>query len=600
MPISMSIIKNEHGVFHVRKKVPKKLEATTAQAMGASRPRVAWLKQSLKTKDPKEAKRLAPPVLMKFDRILASAEALLAEHPLRTSLDKREIDRIADFFYAHELAADDEDRHGGSEALFLDAARQLDEAGIEYQTPFSMEPPPKFGMSPREMYKKQETLKTVLPVLRLDLARGNISRYQYEINALLEMFRINLDPGCVSYRELGMAVLKQFVRALEALERRQKGEAVDTPELPEVASDTPVSGESLLAALEGWKKAKRRSAATLREFEYAVKRFVELHTDLPIAKITRKHVREFRETLQETPKRRSGALIKATLPELLKWSREHPEAEKISPATINKLLGGVQAVAVWGRDNGLIPDEVPWADPFSNMRLEEAVPSRDPWQTDELKLLFGSPVFARGSRPAGGRGEAAFWLPLLALFTGARLGELAPLTTTDVTTDGPTNISVITIKEDVEQGRTLKTLVSRRVIPVHPELVCVGFLKFVDDVRSKEGREARLFPLLTPGPRDGLGEAWSKWFGRYIRDIGITNPDSVFHSFRHSFKDALRTAGVGEDVNDALLGHVGSGGVARRYGAKEMVRRFGLKQLADAVSKAIYPSLDLSHLDRAN
>jgi integrase len=79
----------------------------------------------------------------------------------------------------------------------------------------------------------------------------------------------------------------------------------------------------------------------------------------------------------------------------------------------------------------------------------------------------------------------------------------------------------------------------------------------------------------------------------------LTNRDSVFHSFRHSFKDALRAAGVGEDVNDALLGHVGPGTVARQYGAKEMVRRFGLKQLADAVSRAGYPGLDLSHLYRA-
>jgi hypothetical protein len=139
----MSIIKNEHGVFHVRKKVPKKLEAATAQALGVPKRRVAWLKQSLGTKDHKEAKRLAPPVLMKFDRILAQAEARLAALPLRTSLDKREIERIADYFYAHELAADEEDRReGGSEALFQDVARQLNEAGIEYETPFPIEPPP--------------------------------------------------------------------------------------------------------------------------------------------------------------------------------------------------------------------------------------------------------------------------------------------------------------------------------------------------------------------------------------------------------------------------------------------------------------------------
>ena len=129
------------------------------------------------------------------------------------------------------------------------------------------------------------------------------------------------------------------MRALEATERRHKGEVVDTPELPDVASGTPASGESLRAALEGWKKGKRRSATTLREFNYAIDRFVELHGDLPIAKITRKHVREFREALQQIPKRRKGPLIRATLPELLKWSRENPEADKVSPATINKLLG---------------------------------------------------------------------------------------------------------------------------------------------------------------------------------------------------------------------------------------------------------------------
>ena len=129
--ISMSIIKNEHGVFHVRKKVPKRLEEATATVMGRSKDRVAWLQRSLKTKDSREAKRRAPPVLMKFDRILAEAEALTAERPLRTSLDRREIERIAEFFYAHELAADEERRRNGdSEALFQDVARQLEEAGI--------------------------------------------------------------------------------------------------------------------------------------------------------------------------------------------------------------------------------------------------------------------------------------------------------------------------------------------------------------------------------------------------------------------------------------------------------------------------------------
>ena len=49
--------------------------------------------------------------------------------------------------------------------------------------------------------------------------------------------------------------------------------------------------------------------------------------------------------------------------------------------------------------SGLIPDVVPWADPFANMRLYEDVPTREPWHIDELRLLFSSPVFVGGGRP---------------------------------------------------------------------------------------------------------------------------------------------------------------------------------------------------------
>jgi hypothetical protein len=46
----MSIIQNEHGVFVVRKKVPKKLEEATAVVTGACKPRVAFLQRSLRRK----------------------------------------------------------------------------------------------------------------------------------------------------------------------------------------------------------------------------------------------------------------------------------------------------------------------------------------------------------------------------------------------------------------------------------------------------------------------------------------------------------------------------------------------------------------------
>jgi integrase len=157
-------------------------------------------------------------------------------------------------------------------------------------------------------------------------------------------------------------------------------------------------------------------------------------------------------------------------------------------------------------------------------------------------------------------------------------------------------VRFFTVIEDEETGRSVKTETSVRAVPIHPELVRIGFIEFVDGVRRSGGQSARLFPELQQGSKGGFGEAFSKFFGRYKRSLGIDNENSVFHSFRHGFKDALRAAGVNEDVNDALTGHGGGNAVARGYGSDDMVRRFGFATLNAAVEKAQYPGLDLSHL----
>ena len=165
--------------------------------------------------------------------------------------------------------------------------------------------------------------------------------------------------------------------------------------------------------------------------------------------------------------------------------------------------------------------------------------------------------------------------------------------------DAASGVRFLTVIEDEEASRSLKTETSVRAVPIHPELVRIGFIEFVDQVRSNGGQSARLFPKLQQGSKGGFGEAFSKWFGRYKRSLGIDNEKSVFHSFRHGFKDALRAAGVNEDVNDALTGHSGGNAVARGYGSDDMVRRFGFHTLCAAVEKARYSSLDLSHLQWA-
>jgi hypothetical protein len=357
------VAKNRHGVYYVRKKVPKLLEQSTAEVLGNGKSRQVFLKRSLDTKNLREANIRAKPVLIEFDRTLAQAEALAVRRPMRATLEKREIEQITNYFFAHQLAIDDEDRReGGSEQLFQSVAQQLSAADVEYTTEYQVGDPPKIGLSDREMQKRAETQAWTLPPSKQALARGDYSFLQWEIDELLKVFRINFDPKSPSYRELGLAMLRAYVKAIEAIAQRDKGEVVETPEIVDPKQSSCWASATLRAAYEGWKKSATRPANILREFNYAVDRFTELHGDLPVAQIKRPHVLRFREALQEMPLRRRGKLLAATLPELVEWSKEHASVQKVSAETVNKLLGGVQAVCVWARNNGLIPDDVPWFD----------------------------------------------------------------------------------------------------------------------------------------------------------------------------------------------------------------------------------------------
>ena len=260
------------------------------------------------------------------------------------------------------------------------------------------------------------------------LARGDIQHAEYKIEYALETFQINLDKNCRDYRKLGMEILRAYVNALRAISARFKGEPIETPPLVLPGETGIGSSGSLREALVGWQKERSPTKGVLNEYDRAVRLFTELHGNLAIVQIKRTHARTFREALQDLPRHRSVELLDAPLPELAEWGRKHPEAPKVTAATTNKLLGGVQTIARWAYDKGMVPDDIIWSDPFANMRLPEDPPDRDAFTLPELNMLFASPVFATGKRPAPGRGEAAFWLPLLGLYTGARRGELATLT----------------------------------------------------------------------------------------------------------------------------------------------------------------------------
>ena len=101
------------------------------------------------------------------------------------------------------------------------------------------------------------------------LALGDITVVEDHVLLLLSDFQISLDRKSASYRELATLALQTYVRALQAIGRRNAGEVVETPRLTRGALSTPAAGGTLRNSFEGWKLERAPTAGTLYEYELA-------------------------------------------------------------------------------------------------------------------------------------------------------------------------------------------------------------------------------------------------------------------------------------------------------------------------------------------
>ncbi|PPD44905.1 MAG: hypothetical protein CTY16_11115 [Methylobacter sp.] len=171
----------------------------------------------------------------------------------------------------------------------------------------------------------------------------------------------------------------------------------------------------------------------------------------------------------------------------------------------------------------------------------------------ELKTLFEEENGAPENYVKGFEKPINFWLPLIALYTGARLAEICQLLLSDIkpvkALSNDAEHWCFDINED--DDKKLKTKQSRRQIPVHKNLIDAGLLTYADDLRAKG--ETKLFPNAAR-TSDQFGSQ-SQWFGIYSSQAGITDKDTSFHSFRHNFCGYLAAHHIPEDLVIALTGH---------------------------------------------
>lgn len=238
----------------------------------------------------------------------------------------------------------------------------------------------------------------------------------------------------------------------------------------------------------------------------------------------------------------------------------------ITAVTVNNRLRKLSAFLNWCKTNGYVADN-----PLVGMKVMtgSAKEARLSFDRHDLTTLLSLDALKTEARKHPWR----YWLPLLGRATGARLEELCQLRVDDfIEQQGMQCIRI----DDSREGQNLKNSSSRRFLPLHPSLIEQGLLQYADSVRANG--DDRLFPKLE-AVRGKLGHAASKWFGRYKAKLGITDPRKTFHSFRHTFIDDLRDAGVQDSLIKRMVGHEDNSVTFGIYGS-----RIPIKAMAEALT----------------
>lgn len=276
--------------------------------------------------------------------------------------------------------------------------------------------------------------------------------------------------------------------------------------------------------------------------------------DLPVSELSQDHVREFFSAIRWWPSNASKrpayrgmpvlevmALAKANdEPEPAAWTikkhRQRLSVFFISLVEAKRLdvnpLAGVRAVAT--------PDEEDRGSPFTD---------------NELGAIFGSAFV-----PWASKYPHRWFGPMLGLYSGARVNEVAQLRVDDIATvDGVPGFYV----RVVANGQRIKSKHSRRFVPLAQPVLEAGFLDYVQE--AKAAGHVQLFPNLPNSTGLGFGRQLSRQFSTYIKRQGVEEKGQGFHGFRHTLADRLDAAGASPAAIGAVTGHAAGQTVLEKH-----------------------------------
>ena len=248
------------------------------------------------------------------------------------------------------------------------------------------------------------------------------------------------------------------------------------------------------------------------------------------------------------PKAKVHAITRS---DLARWYQDMREKGASTPTLTNKqsYIGGKGGFFEWAMASGHYPKgDNPASGHVSYSQREKRSRKKlgfKAYDREQIQALFAPEALAKLS-------ESARWASLLGLYTGARASEVGQLLIKDVFKED--GIQCIRVSDEGEHQK-VKTEVSLRTVPLHPELLKMGFLEWIDSKR-KAG-ESRLFPAAKATAVNGQGNWITKAFSRHLAEVGKDWEPAKrgFHSLRKTFIQELQGAGVVSELRAQIVGH---------------------------------------------
>lgn len=347
------------------------------------------------------------------------------------------------------------------------------------------------------------------------------------------------DP--VGRRTALYAFAMEMGKAQKAARQRDEGEPIETPEPPELPASLvesaaatvplekrPLSALRMRDLFALWRDSERsRPPKTVLTAERMVGIFEEIMGNIPIADLTKADGLIFKQRLLASPD-----------------TSDHKAAKVITwiKTFINHEV----------KTSDRMPTN-PWKG--LDIEIKPTAKARSPWKDADIVRLLESPLFTAYALPksANAAADAAYWVPLLGAYTGARLTELAQLRIDDVRQSDGVWFIRFAVSED---WQSLKKDSSWRTIPVAPELVRLGFPEYCAAM-AKAGH-TRIFPKAAVSEQNNAGGGLSKWFSTFKTAQGF-GPEYTFHGWRHTVVTKLRRAGAEGLMVKHFVGHAREG-----------------------------------------